>query len=168
MNTGDTPHILILQVRTVGIFEYLQGQTVGSCLQIRRDTEGGGLHTTLTVSYLLTVYPYVESTAHRSKTQVYLLSVPAVGNRECPAIASCGITLHVSGIGLLRFSHHVGRIDLEGIATTAVDRGAITVHLPVARHLEIIPLTVIVRRKIELARLLLRCLCPPELPHAIQ
>ena len=62
----------------------------------------------------------------------------------------------------------VGRVLGEWVDDVRIDGDTVAMHLPVARHGEGVPLTHIIVGKIEVARPLVWCLDPVELPGAVE
>jgi hypothetical protein len=130
--------------------------------------ELGGFHGSLAVAHALTVYPYIEGAADGTEMDKDLLVLPFGRNSKRTTIDTRGITFHVGRIFLLWGGHHVRRINLERVAAAAIDRRTIAVHLPVGRHGEGFPRTIVEVGLPETVRLLIGRLRPIELPFAVE
>ena len=97
-----------------------------------------------------------------------LLVLPFGWNGERTTIDTRGITFHIGSIRLLWRGHHVRRINLERVAAAAIDRRTIAVHLPVGRHGEGFPRTVVEVGLPEAVGLLIGRLRPIELPFTVE
>ena len=168
VDAGHAPHVLVLKVTAVAVFHHLERQLVVGAVQIVGDTKLGGFHAALRVACKLAVHPNVEGTAHGTEPKEHLHAFPFVGHAESATVYGGGVTLHKSGIGRFGLAHHPWRVNLESVATTAVDGSAVAIHLPVARYGKHLPGGVVERRALKPLGLLVGGLRPMEFPLTIE
>ena len=157
-DAGQSPVVLPFQVIAVGVFQHADGQRVLARLHIGRHVVLSRLLTALVVAHLLAVQPDERGTLHLLQAQEYLLSLPFGGQGKRLAVSTRGVI----------FTGHEGRIGLEGCRHVAELRVAVARHLPVERHLYVVPLAVLEVGLEELLRHLLRRVGKQEAPRSVQ
>ena len=170
MDAAKAPKVLIFQIGAVAVLIDLDGDLVFTMFEIWRDVELRGFHRPLAVAYTLPIDPYIKSTHHALKAQESLAAIthPTFRHDEGTAVLPRGVTLFVGSPVFLRLSRNVGRIYLERIAGRDIDRGAVAVHLPIGRHGQRLPCRIVEVGTVEVYNPFIGCLCPTELPVAIE
>ena len=168
MDATKTPEVLILEIRAIAVTINLDGNLILATPHILRDVELRGLHTALRVAHHLAIDPDIEGTHHTLEAQERLPQTPLGGQREATAVLPHGVALDVGRVFLFRRTHHTGRVNLEDITCRGVDGGSVAIHLPVGRHLEVIPLAVVEVGMVKLLHTLLGTSRPAEFPLAVE
>ncbi len=129
---GDAPEVLVFQPGGLGVAVNLKQELVLSGFQIVRDAEAGQVFGIFAVAHFLTIYIYVGTALGAGQVQVYLTALPAVRNGEAAVVQG-------GGNGLRQHAgHRVYRAEVVG--NVGVDGNAPSLHLPVAGHLDLVPL----------------------------
>ena len=149
MEAGHAPHILPLKVGPVApaidayrhlvLTRMYQGSYVILRIIVRP----------LPVAGETAVDPHRGAAVNTVEVDEYAFVLPLLGQHEGAAVEAGGIVAFHSM--LLPAVHGTGRIVMEGIAVVVVDGLAIAGHLPVERHLDGVPVAVVVVLGLELA-----------------
>ena len=172
-NTGKAPHILALQIRTIGIAVHLRRNHIAPGLHVLRHIEHRCRAAILREAHFVPVYEEIEERIHTIKTQKHLPPGPICRQLHIPPIRTHRIRLRLRRRILLlavgyRLTHHPGPIPHKSIALVAVNRRTISTHLPITRHIYLCPLAHIRLRLVKIQRTLIRAGGPMELPLPIQ
>ena len=166
MDAAKAEHVLVFQIRAVAPLVHLNGQGVISPFHIRGDVEFGIVVGTLAVTHLLAIDPHVKGRIDAVKMQEDFLAVPFLRQGEIPAVRAHGIGFLFHGIAFLGLDER--RVAQERIRYIGIERGAVTLHLPVGGNLYLVPLTHVVGRLVEGHGTLLGRLDPVELPGTVE
>ena len=158
----QTPEILVLEIGAVRPAEHLQGDEVLTRLDELRHIELRSQLAVLAVADEAAVDPYVDIRGGRTDRQENVLSRPLLRHLERTAVGADMIL----GIG------HLGRVVREiaapGIAHIHVDRVAVAVQLPHARHGHAAPGGIVVVGAEEVLRAFRGVARPVETPHPVE
>ena len=169
VEAGDAPHILILEVATIGVLQDLESNKIVSVrAEERRQTELGGLHATLRVAHERAVDIEIESRRDRAEADEDLAPLPVGRETERAAVAARRVTLDESRVVLLRLAHDTRRVDLESIARATIDRSPVAKHLPVAGDGDEVPARVREASAEEVGGLLVWGTGPMKTPETIE
>ena len=157
-DASQSPVVLTFQIITVTILHHTNSQHVLAGLQIGSHVIFSRFLSTLVIAYLLTVQPHKRAALCFLHTQEHLLSLPVGRQGEGLAISARWVII----------SRHKRRIRSEGSRHIAELRIAISLHLPVAGHMDGVPLAVLEVRLKESLRHLLGRVGKEETPIAIQ
>ena len=131
LDAADAPEVLALQPGGGGVAEYLEGQFVVAFLQGLGDVEPREALGVLGVADFLPVHIDIRAGLDAGEVQEDRPALPAVGHRERPVVDGGGEDLRQRGrLRVLR---------AEIVWDVRVDGDAVSLHLPVPRHLDRIP-----------------------------
>ena len=131
-DTADAPKVLALQIGARAPTEDLQGQYVLARLQVAIEQELRRVLRVLAVTYLLTVQIDIESALRSGDVEIDVSSLPISRNLDLPPINTYGIRL--------RQLRRLWVTRLELITMIRINRHTMSLHLPVARHLNLSPI----------------------------
>ena len=135
VDAGEVPHVLTLKIRTVRPAVHAHRYVVLALAHECRHVELGVGVRTLRESGILAVHPYHDGAARSVEVEHYaLLLLPALGQVERAAVRTHRVLVEVV----------VHRLDarwvvVERIAHIVIYRHIIASHLPVERHLDVVP-----------------------------
>ena len=155
LQAGNAPEILAFQEGGLRVPEDFQHQLVLSGPQIGRDAEAGQVFGILTVAHFPAVYVYISAAFAAAEVQVHLPALPLFRHGESPVIQGGGKMLR----------QHAGHriLGAEIVGDIGVDGRAVSLYLPVARHLDGVPLG----RLVVLGQLV-PVFVVLEIPHTVQ
>ena len=161
--TGISEEVLVFEIGAVAPAEHLEAdKVVLARAQVARDVELGLELAVLAVAYILPVDPEVHVGSDRTEVRDYVFSAPACRDLHDPAVASHMVAL---------FGHERGIVPVlvaPGIAHVKVHRVAVSVELPYARHVHLVPVSVVVVLPEEVRRTFPGVLGPRELPFSVE
>ena len=144
-DAGETEHVLVFEIRAVGVAIDLQRDDILAGLDELRDVELGGIARILREADVLAVDPEVEERIDGVELEEDFLSAPLLRHVEVAAVGADGIARGVGGPVLRRFAHDVRLVALEGIRLVHIECRAPpaisvrAIRLPRARHLDRLP-----------------------------
>ena len=154
--------VLIFQITAVAPAEYLEGNHVFTRFQVVGQVELGFQFAVFAISYVTSVHPKVHVGSYRAEMRKNLFAFPVGGKDDFFPVRAYVIV----------FCRHLRRIVFElaspGISYVDIDRVTVTVQLPNARHLKVIPTFVVEISLIKVGR---SCICmsyPVEFPRTVQ
>ena len=100
--------------------------------------------------------------------EIICLAVQRTLHIECRHILAHRVSVDISIVIDRGFSHNTRLVPFERQGPVRVDRNAVTLHLPFARHYNLIPSGYVVILRMELHISLLGAGIPAELPHSVQ
>ena len=162
-HTAQTPEILVLAPRAVAPAEHLESDEVLlASLHEGRDVELGSHFRVLGIADELPVHVEIDARSDASEVGNDLLAVPVGRNRKRAAIRTHVVVLH----------GHSRRLSVEmGLPREAridINRVAVAVHLPDARHGNRSPTRIVEVRLEKVGGTLVAVLHPVEFPRAVQ
>ena len=182
-DAGQAEHVLRLQERTVAAAIYLHCHCVLTLLHVGGDVERGCVAAVLAETHVLTVDPQVEEAIYAVEVDVYVASLPLLGQGERAAVGTHFVAVLVGGVALvLGLAHHSllpvahlhlvveddGLVDVDGHTPFHGAVLAQSLHVPAAGHLYVVPCCHIVRGFEEVAWTLLGSGHPVELPRTVE
>ena len=133
--SGKVPHVLTLKIRAIAPAVYTYRHIVLATTNKRRNVKLGVGVGTLRVAGILAVDPNHDGAARSVEVEEHALAlVPTLWQCECTAIRAYRVLVEVVVESL-----DVGRIGLEGESHIIIYRHIIARHLPVERHLDVVP-----------------------------
>ena len=162
------PHVLILQITAVAPAVHLDGEFVFTLTQILRHVKLRRRHRVLAIAHLLAVDPEIHRRMHTAEMQNEILRKHLLGDMHKRHILSHGVTVLVSRPVLRRLSRHARTVLHKRVVDINIDRCAVALCLPVARHRDLPPLTHVIVLAIEVHDPLLRIPAPMELPLSVE
>ena len=167
MNACKVPHVLTFEIRTVRPAVYAYRHVVLALAYIVGNVELGIRIGALRVTCVLSVHPYHDGAARSVEVEHYaLLLLPAFGQVERAAVRTHRVLVEVVVHRL-----DARRVIVERIAHIVIYRHIITSHLPVERHLDVVPSRYVGVVGIEVlcfGLALLPVSCVAELPLAVE
>ena len=167
VDAGEVPHVLTLKIRAVRPAVHAHRNVVLALAHERRHVEFGVGVRTLRESGVLAVHPYHDGTARSVEVEHYaLLLLPALGQVERAAVRTHRVLVEVVVHRL-----DARRVVVERIAHIVIYRYIVASHLPVERHLDVVPrryVSVVAVEVLLLGFSLLPVGCVAELPLAVE
>ena len=127
-NAAQAPEVLILQIRRVRPLVHLNGHKVLALVHEIRDLEFGGHMADLAEAHLRAVHIHIERAVHAVKVQIHPSILPRGGQMEPAAIQTHRVVVR-----------HKGRVERDGIDHVRILRDVVAAHLPVAGHVQRVP-----------------------------
>ena len=140
-DAAESPHVLAFQITAVTPAIHLHSKSVLAFAQMAGHIKFGWRHGVLAISHLLAIHPYIECGMYTAKMKDEVL-----GKHLFRYLNGCHIRTHgiavVIGIPIFcRLTGDVRAVAVKGVAHVDVDGFAVTLHLPVAWHGDVIPCT---------------------------
>ena len=161
-DAGETPEILVLQIRAVAPAEDLEGDGILTGLDELRQVEAGFQLAVLAVADHLSVHPHADVGRGRTNHQADLLPDPGAVHGEGPAVLAHIVVLQ----------GRIGRIVLvmaaPGIADVHVHRVAEALEVPQAGDRDFVPARVVIAHGFKAFQASFDRRVEMELPEAVQ
>ena len=101
--------------------------------------ELGRSHGILAISDLLTVHPKIHCRLYSGKMEIISLAFHRTIYLERGHILADRISVDIGIVICRRFAHHTWLVPFERQGPVGIDRYAVTLHLPFARHCNLVP-----------------------------
>src|SRR5208337_2000614 len=168
-NPAQPPHVLVFHIAASRIpVHFDRKHILLSGNDIRGEVELCRIAAVHAVSDLLSVHPHKKTGVDTVEGYKDAPPTPVRRNIELAAVATDRITFEVRGIFPGWLTGHPWPVLFERVGEIGVDRRAVTLHLHVGGHRDLLPPAHIEAWLVEINRALLRPGNPMELPLAVQ
>ncbi len=140
-NAGEAEHVLVFEVRAIGVLVNFDGEEVFAWLKVGCEIELSGRAGVLGVADFFAIEPEVECGINAAEDEEGVAIFPIVRQGKAGAVGADLVAIFFGEIGEMsrRHAHHEGRVFCERIDDVGVERGAVTVKLPVRGYGDFFP-----------------------------